>query len=187
MGLPRLHMRYSEIITQDGEVVPALTPINSFWDNICRKNLALDSEYWIKSDFERSSKSHRHYFATISEGWAQLPEKYSNQFPGKDGDELLRKHALIKAGYHHMSTFVFDTPQDAKMAAMMAENLTDPERYCVVIVSDNVVQRYYPETQRYKEMGGARFQKSKSDVLEIIADMIGISVAELAAHAKEEE
>lgn len=175
MSFPRLHMRW------DGE---AFTPINQFWAKVADKNLVIGEEYWCSENKERSGKSHRHYFTVIAEGWSQLPEQYSNQFTGKDGPELLRKHCLIQAGYRHETRVVFDSPKDAQRAAFMIEDRDDVERYTLASVSGSVVVKWIAESQKMKAMGNSRFQKSKSDVLEIIAGMIGISVDELTANSQ---
>lgn len=175
MTFPRIHMRWTN---------GAFVPVSAFWAEIARKNIEDGSSHWIREDFERSSKSHRHYFATISEGHSQLPENIAQRFPGKDGPECLRKYCLIKAGYCHMSEHLFDTPRDAQRAAILAEDRTNPDRYTITRVTGSVVHKFIAETQRQKDMGAERFQKSKSDVLEIIAGMIGISVEELAANAE---
>ncbi len=173
MSFPRLHMQWN------GE---AFTPVTQFWANVADKNLTVGQEYWVSENKERSGKSHRHYFAIISEGWAQLPEQYSGQFAGKDGPELLRKHCLIQAGYRIETRVVFDSPQDAQRAAFMVEDRNNPERYTVASASGSVVIKWIAETQKQKAMGAAKFQESKQTVLEIIAGMIGIPVDELTAN-----
>lgn len=175
MTFPRLRMAWSG---------GAFQPASRFWADVARKNLDEGSEHWVSESKERSGKSHNHYFATISEGWAQLPEHIAQRFPGKEGPECLRKYCLIKAGYCHMSEHPFDTPEDAARAAMMADDRTNPDRYTITRVTGCVVQKFIAETQRQKDMGNARFQESKSAVLEIISGMIGISVEELAANVE---
>lgn len=174
MSFPRLQMKWTGT---------GFEPVSGFWAAICDKNLVVDETYWIRQDFERSSKSHNHYFAAISEGWAQLPEDIALRFPGKEGPELLRKYCLIKAGYHHMTEHVFDTPQDAMKAAIMAEDRLNPDRYTITKATGCVVQKWVAETQRQKDMGAARFQESKQAVLEIIAGLCGISVEALSANS----
>lgn len=176
MTLPRLLLQWN------GE---AFAPASGLWERVCQNHLSAGDTYWIREDFERSSKSHRHYFGTISEGWANLPEHLAQRFPGKDGPECLRKWCLIKAGYHHMTETLFETPGDAQRAAMMAEDRTNPDRYTITVVKGCVVQKYVAETQRQKDMGARRFQESKQDVLELIAGMVGVSVEELAANVKD--
>lgn len=177
MTFPRIQMQW------DGD---GLVPVSGLWANVADKHLVVGEKYWIAEDKERSGKSHRHYFATISQGWAQLPEGWAGMFPGKHGSELLRKYCLIKAGYHAVSDAIFETPQDAQRAAALIEDRLDPERYTVADVQGCVVRKFIAETQRQKVMGNARFQQSKQDVLELIAGMIGISVEELCAHGKDE-
>ena len=57
------------------------------------------------------------------------------------------------------------------------------EVFAVVDVEDNVVSMWTPESQSYKAMGKERFNKSKSDVLDWIAKVIGADPADLGKAA----
>lgn len=172
MGFPRI------LVQWDGG---SLAPASRLWAGVCDKNLVVGERYWIIEDKERSTKSHDHFFALIAKAWANLPERYDHQFPGRDGAELLRKYALIKAGYHHMKTVVFQTHEEAARAAALVENHADPERYTIADVNGCVVSIFWAESQRRMVMGADRFQQSKQAVLEIVAEMAGVTVEELVA------
>ena len=182
MTFPRMKMQWTDI----GEF-GAFVPIDQFWQNIADKNLVVGEWHWVAEDKERSKRSHNHFFVIVANAWAQLPERYSNMFPGKDnGAQLLRKYCLIKGGYHTVSDAIFETPRDAQRAAALIEDRLDPDRYTIAVVEGCVVRKFIAESQSRAAMGNARFQQSKQDVLELIAGMIGISVEELCAHGKDE-
>src|ERR1700679_2297785 len=60
---------------------------------------------------ERSSPSHRHYFACIRQAWVNLPEPHAARFAS---EEHLRKYALIKAGYRNERSIVCASPAEAR-------------------------------------------------------------------------
>ena len=168
MSIPRLRMKWT------GE---AYVPINKLWGRVCDNNLVVEQEYWVIEEQERSKKSHNHYFAAVHTGWENLPEKYAGRFPD---DDHLRKYALIMLGYCNQVELVFDNEESAILAAGQFKNL---DTYSIVSVVDCVVVQLTAQTQKYREMGKDRFQKSKQDVIEFIAGLCGIDVKELTANA----
>lgn len=162
----------------------AFRPIDSYWARVCDKELVVGENYWIEETQARSRKSHDHYFATIHEGWKQLPERFAQMFDGSDGAEKLRKYCLIKMGYHQVAHVVFSTPADAITAAAHIADWSRADNFKICTVEDAVVSIYTAETQRKKAMGHTRFQKSKQDVLEMIAELIGVSVETLASNTR---
>jgi hypothetical protein len=54
--------------------------------------------------------------------------------------------------------------------------------FAVVIVREAVVLVWTAKSQSVKAMGAKDFQQSKSDVLDFLADLIGVSSDELAKH-----
>lgn len=123
---------------------------------------------------ERSSASHRHYFACVNEAWKNLPEDKASEYPTA---EHLRKRALIKAGFATMTDYVCSTKAEA---VRWAQNLRkEADEYAVVLVSDSVVRVLKAQSQSQKAMGKERFQASKDAVLTAIADLIGVTTDEL--------
>ncbi len=128
----------------------------------------------------RSPASHRHQFAWINDAWLTLPEAHRGQ-PWAETAETMRKHALIAKGYHQ--TYTLDcganaTAQRIKAALVAAE--ARGHGYAIGQVRGPVVTVWTPESQSMRAMGAERFQQSKSDIMDWIADKLGVPVAELA-------
>lgn len=120
---------------------------------------------------DRSDASHRHYFATIAEAWRTLPES-DNRFPTP---EALRKWALIRSGYHTTSDVVLASEEDARtVAAFMGTS-----EGTLIVVRGNVVRRYVAKSQSVKAMNKQEFQKSKTDVLDTIAELLAVKRRQL--------
>lgn len=120
---------------------------------------------------ERSTASHNHYFACINEAWSNLPE-HDERFPTP---EALRKWALIRAGYHTVASIVCSSPEQAQIVATFM-GYTEG---VVVVVRENVVKRYVAKSQSMKAMNKDDFQRSKTDVLDVIAEIIRVKRSQL--------
>lgn len=129
---------------------------------------------------DRSAASHRHYFASINEAWANLPEGMTETYPTA---EHLRKTALIRAGYRDERSIVCASKAEAHRVAAFIRPLDD---YALVIVSGAVVRVYTAKSQSLRAMGKTVFQQSKDDVLGSIALMIGVRVDELRLAAADQ-
>lgn len=129
--------------------------------------------YRLVDDDQRSEKSHRFYFASILEGWANLPEDQAERF---QNPEALRKHALIKTGYATQRQYVAASKAEAERVAAFCRS---GEEYEIAAIKDNVVTFWRAESQSYKSMGKKRFEKSKADVLGFIASLIGVTTDDL--------
>jgi hypothetical protein len=115
---------------------------------------------------DRSEASHNHYFAAVSEAWANLPDPDAWQFPSP---EALRKRALIMTGFATQRQYV---AQSRKEAERVAAFLGAPDE--VVTITGNIVTVLTAESQSYRSMGKARFQESKEAVLGYVAGLIGV-------------
>lgn len=122
---------------------------------------------------ERSSASHRHFFASVHEAWRNLPEELTDKFPSS---EHLRKYCLIKAGFCSSHTVVFDSATDAQRAGALARSM-DP--FSVLTVHERALTRYEADSQSSKTMNKDRFQASKDGVFRILEEMIGASRAQI--------
>lgn len=129
--------------------------------------------YRLEAVEERSAASHNHYFAAIAEGWRNLPEIEMERFPSPD---FLRKWCLIKAGYRDERTLVCSSKAEAQRIAAFVKPM---DEFAVVTVSESVVRVWTAKSQSMRAMGKADFQKSKDDVLSLIAAMIGVSPDQL--------
>lgn len=131
----------------------------------------------------RSMNSHRHQFAFVREAWQNLPEALM-EMPWAETAETLRKHALIATGFHQ--TYTLDcganaTAQRVKTALVSAE--AGKHGYALGRVRGPVVTIWTPESQSLRSMGGARFQESKTAILDWMAAQIGVTPERLRAQA----
>lgn len=125
----------------------------------------------------RSAKSHKHYFATITEAWSNLPDDITARLPSP---EHLRKWALIKSGHCTVSSV---SCLDAHQAALLAAVLTQADTYAVIEVEGSVVTIYRAESQSFRNAKSPEFQKQKDDVFGVIGRLIGIDPVELGKAA----
>lgn len=163
-------------------------PLTYFWDGeamapllrfkkIADKQFVVGEQYTLVVNEERSSASHKHYFAAITEAWRNLPENIAEEFPTA---EHLRKYALIKAGFaDKRSMFGANKAEAVRIAAFVKP--IDP--YALVTVSDCMVTVYTAQSQSMKAMGKKVFQGSKDAVLEICAAMVGVTKDSLSHEA----
>lgn len=177
-----------ELIDHEGIIIQAnvMVPLPRF-DNICATQFDLNQNYRMEIERvsgERSDASHKHYMASVVQAWRNLPEKMASDYPTPDH---LRKRALIKTGYYHLDSKVFDTPADANKAAAFIKPM-DP--FAVVLVKDCVVNHYRAKSQKFLRSGGMdkkEFQESKDAVLAFLAKQINVKKSELEAAGKKGE
>jgi hypothetical protein len=140
----------------------------------CNEQFVVGQVYRLVEEEERSHASHAHYFACITEAWRTLPEDIADRFPTA---ESLRKWALIKTGFADVRSTVYETANDAKMAATLLGLYNE---HAVIIAKGCVVSVYVAKSQSTRAMDKATFQASKTAVLGLVASMIGVTSAELA-------
>ena len=127
-----------------------------------------DRDYVLVEQEHRSKKSHDHYFACVEDAWENLPEHLAEQFPPPDA---LRKRALIRAGYRDERTIACSSKAEARRVAAFIKPM---DEYALVVVSEALVSVYTAQSQKMKAMGRARFQQSKTDVLGLLATLLGV-------------
>ncbi len=120
-----------------------------------------------------SSASRGHYFATLKDAWANLPDEWAVQIPSP---EALRKYALIKAGYCDQHTFTCASKAEAQRLAAF---LKPVDEYAIVIAKESTVTRFTAKSQSERAMGKKGFQASKDAVLGIVAEMLGTNAKAL--------
>jgi hypothetical protein len=157
--IPPLWYRYGG----EGEFQPASDQAKSEAD----RHYVIGEVYRLAPNYGRSENSHRHQFASIHDAWANLPPDLHMLYPSADH---LRKWALIKSGWCNSMTFVM---ADGAHAKTLARELRNYDEFAVVQVKDNVVIRTTAKSQSRKAMPGEAFQKSKSDCLAVIAELLG--------------
>jgi hypothetical protein len=137
-------------------------------------------------DPERSAKSHKHTFAFIRTAWENLPEKVSGA-PFAASTETFRKHALIQTGHCDIDMIAVGDSRRAERVAAFTERLAvRMHGYAITTIEGAVVYCATPHSQSIKAMGGDAFKQSKKDILEWMADLIGVSADDLAKMGKKE-
>lgn len=157
----------------------AMIPFTTAWLRVCQKNFQVGLNYRMVPYEERSSASHRHFFACINSAWQSLPEKLAPRFPTPDH---LRKWCLIKAGWRDEDVIVLDSDTDATaVAAYVKRSAARNDAYAIVSVSGNVVTTYTARSQKMQAQSRKEFQEIKDKVLQILSEMVGTDVAALNA------
>lgn len=152
-------------------------PASPAWGRLADRFFVVGQRYEIVEHLERSSASHRHLFAAVQEAWSNLPEDQAERFPSS---EHLRKHALIKAGFCDTQTHVCGTIAEAQR---LERALKPVDEFSLLERRGCVVTRYVAHSQSMRAMGKETFQKSKDEVLRIVAEMIGTTPEQLAKAA----
>ncbi|WP_316227862.1 hypothetical protein [Bradyrhizobium sp. SZCCHNR3015] len=161
-----------EVTRRDGVLVP-----KQRW--LFDKLFPADGDYIIEPFEPRSTKSQNHYHAAVNEAWKNLPEDLANQHPDA---EHLRKWALIKTGWCIKQNVVCESVDQAIAFAAVAGKLNES---AVIVVQGKVVTIATARTQKTTGpgcMNREEFQKSKQDVLEYVASLIGVDASALSSH-----
>lgn len=161
----------------DGE---AMRPLGHF-SALCDRQFVEGERYRLGVVEERSRVSHSHYFASVAEAFANLPEAYKGRWLT---DDDLRKHALIHTGFANPPQhFVTGSKAEAERLARALAKVTD--EYAEIAIDGCTVTRLTARSQSYAGMPQkGEFQDSKQVVLEYLAAMLGVGLHELAAQAK---
>lgn len=160
----------------DGE---AMIPVDRY-RKMADREFIVGETYSLVAEEERSSRSHRHYFASIHNAWLTLPERLTDEFTSS---ERLRKRALIATGWYTERRFVASSDIEADKFAEFLR--LRPDDGTVVGVAGNVVIERVARSQSTGPHGmrKAEFQKSKDDVLDWIAALVGVAPSSLAANS----
>lgn len=159
----------------DGE---AFRPVSPYMARVADRQFARGEVLHLIDQGERSSRSHQHFFASVHEAWANLPPLMAERFPSSDH---LRRYALIKAGFCNSHSLPCGSPAAARRAASFVRPL---DEFSLVTVEGSVLHVFTAKSQSYKAMGKADFQRSKDEVLRVIAEMIGVAKQELSDAGK---
>jgi hypothetical protein len=163
-----------------------MTPLPYRWDGealipirpkLCDKELVVGAVYWMEPEAQRSDKSHRHEFAWLREAWLQLPEAIADDYPSS---EHLRKRALIDAGFYNETVIDCGSKTGALRVAAFARGA---DEFSVVITRGPVVVVRKAKSQSRRAMEPKEFQDSKTAILELVAQMIGVKPESLTREA----
>lgn len=139
----------------------------------CDEQFVIGIAYTLVEHQERSTPSHKQYFAAVREGWLNLPEHLAEDFPT---EEHLRKWCLIRTGYSNSQSM----PCSSKAEALRIAAFIRPmDEFSVVKAEGSVVSRYTAKSQSMKAMDKREFQASKEAVLNHIAKMLDVAPADL--------
>lgn len=167
-----------DVVDGDGVATSALAfvPIRQH-AAIAARQFALDSEYPIAPIEPRSRASHDHYFAALHEGFVNLPEKFAARFPN---EEHLRHWLLIETNWcREVEVDAASEKEARKLRKEWWEQ--DPYARIKVIGSKVIIRRAVSQN---RSMGKKEFQASKQDVLELLSEIIGVSLSTLKREAK---
>lgn len=153
----------------DGE---AMAPLPRFTKEADAR-FVIGQVYRLDEIEERSGASHRHFFASVNEVWASLPEAMGDRFPTPTH---LRKYALVKGGYRDERSVVCASRAEALRVAAFIRPI---DEFAIVVVSGPTVTVYTAKSQSEKAMGRADFQASKTRVLEILSELVGVEVGQI--------
>lgn len=147
------------------------------YPKIADKHYVIGETYALMPYEGRSEASHRHFFACVKSAWDNLPEALALQYPTP---EVLRKKALIQAGFANSHTFTCASKAEA---LRLVAFLTPVDEFAVITTAGTTVTRWTARSQSMRAMGKEDFQKSKDAVLEILAQMNGVTVDQLVKHS----
>ena len=132
--------------------------------------------YWLEENQE-SEESRGHYFRAIGIAWHNMPEHYASQFPSKPA---MRKKVLIAEGFRHQQSIVC---QDEEQAERLAAFIRSRDDFAVVSIHGPVVVVLEAETQSKNAMGKARFEESKTAVIDHLNELLRWEPGRLAREA----
>lgn len=160
----------------DGE---SFTPIPAH-ARICDRHYVVGERYALVPHEDRSQKSHNQYFAAIHDAWRNLPEGLAELYPT---EEHLRKRALIVASFFVETAVTCATRAEALRWAKVARGMDEFAHVLVPHDAPTTVLIRTAKSQSMRAMGKDEFQRSKTLVLEIIAEMVGVTAGQLGREA----
>lgn len=140
------------------------------------KEYVVGERYTLAPYEERSIATHNHEFAWLHEAWLNLPERYQGEVFAQSSEHL-RKYALIRAGYSDCASM----PCASKAEALRVAAFIRPmDEFSIVTVNGTVVNRFTAKSQKRRAMGAKVFQESKTAIMDVIAQMIGVEPEQLS-------
>jgi hypothetical protein len=125
----------------------------------------------------RSSKSHAHLFAVITDVWGSLPEGYADEWASPDA---LRKWALVKIGHCTTTKIACASNQEAINLVVAVRSL---DAYAVVTLDGKIVTISQAKSIAGNKVKRAEFQQIKERVFDVLSELIGTDAATLAKEA----
>lgn len=156
----------------------AFEPSSRYWADMADRHYVVGQTYVLVEHYERSSASHRHYFAALNSAWQSLPDNLRPLYPSA---EHLRKMALIASGFCLTRDHVCSSKA---AAARLRDFVASMDTYAVVLTHGAVIRVHTAMSQSYPAMDRKQFQESKEAVLAYIDNLLGVDPG---ATAKSEE
>ena len=144
------------------------------------KEFEVGRRYWLEEVSERSWASHAQQFAFVNQAWENLPENLAGLYPTPTH---LRKRALIQAGFY--TEVVIDAGSKAA-ALRMAAYARGEDEFAAIFVRGPLVIVRKAKSQHmhgHDRMDKAEFERSKTAIMEVIAEMIGVTPEQLRGAA----
>ena len=153
----------------DGEVFRPQTP---FQLRLARERFGEGEVVTLAIEKERTTSTHNHQFAAISDLWRTLPESHANQAYARSPDTL-RKHALVATGFTNCEQIVCGSKAAAeRVGAYVGQLATAAHGYAITQIEGATVRVWTPHSQSRAAMGAKEFQRSKQAILDWIEDLI---------------
>lgn len=152
-----------DVVDADGVATrcKAMVPLARY-GKVSARQFVEEQEYPLVILEARSRASHNHYFSALHEGFQNLPEKIAARWPT---EEHLRKWLLCEAGWFDESEIDCSSPRHATQAATLIRSFDD---YARISVHGAKVIIRRAKSQSANAMGREAFQKSKTDVLDLL-------------------
>jgi hypothetical protein len=147
------------------------------YEGLAYKQYAAGEEYALTLLEARSRASHNHFWASLQNGFDNLPENIAARFPSVDH---MRAYLLIETGWcDEMECELVSNAEARKLAARTRSE----SPYARITIRDRKVVVWYPKSQSAAAMGHQAFQDSKRDVLGLLEGMIGVPLGSLSKEA----
>lgn len=152
-------------------------PPNPYWAKVCDRQFAVGENVLMERREDRSIATHNHEFAWLRDAWMNLPEHLAELYPSP---EHLRKRGLIQAGYYNEQ--IVDAGTNAA-AIRVASAFRSRDDFLLVIVRGPLVVIREAKSQSRRAMDKREFQESKTKLMAVVAEMIGVAPNSLTQEA----
>lgn len=126
----------------------------------------------ISGDYMSADKMRRRFFAAIRDAWANLPDRFRDQFPNA---EALRKHALVAIGYCDAITLAVGSKA---AAPQIAAAFRMKDQYCIATVRGDVVTIYTARSMARRALLKKDFARVADQVFAWIEQTTGIDASQ---------
>jgi hypothetical protein len=147
------------------------------YEGLAYKQYAAGEEYALTLLEARSRASHNHFWASLQNGFDNLPDNIAARFPSV---EHMRAFLLIECGW--CDEVEFDLASESEAKKLAARTRTESP-YARIHRHNRTLIVRYPKSQSAKAMGKADFEASKKATLDLLEGMIGVPLGSLSQEA----